>query len=725
MDNIAIKLNGVFLDLPDDFKLRIRMRGPLFKRDYIPRSYTFPFDIPATQKNLQAMGFRNRLDIRARRFSDNVELYLMGNLYGFGIMYVRRYRSGKFDTDILIDLGTLDDKVENKTLKDVNYGDAINLGETPDDVVATAKDYVINASVDKKVTFPSVRNIGFYKGKNDYFGKFVNNYVRFIDEGTLGQLDYRKMLDGDTIEINYYLEEEDEHKTITLTARDSPDLTKDEISSGLDPEVPGTETFPSYYSFTKWIQHIQIQLISNKVFNKYFRVEGISNYFTFQLNFNAIEIIANETSDKVRITGGIITSINWKDEVNVFDELYHNSVLNYYRIDVFPRDRTPTLFAARTGRYHTLCPFPYLSFIYKSIFETLELPFQNDFALDSEIDSLIMYQNFALDELQSNGYNGYKKIFEIRQIVPDIDLRDFLLAINQMFCLIIYKNRTTGKYYLKALKDVVKDTRRKDWNKYCKNKKDPGKEYLFEDGIRLTMNYDSADDLTDTRQLGFDERELKESVNDVQDLPIIGNVANEIRLVEGVQKYYQVQEDLTTWLYYSDNFYDYKVGDEKININTDASTMHMSVHESDKGDFEWLIPESDQPGSSNEFGIGINNYGLKLLFFRGMYKTSDDYDYPLASSDIFDYAGNTIANYRLIWDSPEGLFNVWWRDWYNVLNDSEKTQTYFNIEFSELLNFDFTEKVTFNDQTFYVDEIEFIIEMNKGITQQKQILYRS
>lgn len=719
MSHIAIKLNETFLDLPKDLKLRIRNRGPLFNREFIPRSYTYPFKLDPTPTNMAAFGFRNKLEISKRRYDDSVELYIMGSLYSSdSVMYVRNFTNDQFDVDILMDLGALDDSIEGKTLKDIDYGPTEELGATTGDVLDLAKTKSLTANSSNKYCFPTIRNIGFYKDKNTSFGMYYNHIVYMSATKVISPPgDYKKWLDGDTITIEYYLVEEDETKTITLTTRDDPDTSIDEISSGLDPDVPGTG-FPAMFSLTKWIKHIQIQLNDIKDFSDHFDISYIDFLFA-----DGLQIRCKETTDKIRIVNFSISSVNWDTIFDHRNTEFRQSFLNYYYEDEFIEDAKIQSGQLGAQRHYTMCPFLYLSFMHDSIFNSLSIPFENKFASNSEIDTLILYQNFALDE-RINRNNILMKSFEYSQIVPDVDVKKFLLAINQLFCLVIYKERITGKYFLKPLKDIASDASYEDWNSFEMLAKRIDKEFLFEEGIVLSMNHDTADELANERQLAIDDRVLKDSVADLASLPAVGNTKNDIRLVEDIQKYYTVDDDLVTWNYYSDNFYPYKIPDENIKINTEIGTMHMSTVKSEKHEFEWLVPESNQPGSSNEFDLGINSYGLKLLFFRGMQENSLGDDYPLASSDVFNYNGDKIGNFRLTWGGSEGLYNVWWKDWYTILNAAEKTTTYFRIPINRLMNFDFTKKITFKNQVFFADEIEFLIENDKGITEQKQTLYR-
>lgn len=724
MDHIAIKINGSFLDLSPNLQLRIRMRGPLFKRDFLPRSYTYPFKIPATPKNNKILGYRHLTDAHQRNFQDTVELYLEGQLFGEGLLNIRSYSNGEFDSDILLDLGAFDELIKDKTLKDVDYGDPIHMGATTNDVLAQAKDLSINAAPHRKITFFPIRNIGFYDDKNLFFGVHVNQWVRFYSDGHfVPGMD--NINENDTIEIDIYDVENDESHSFTWTAKDDPDLSLNQFSSNSDPNVP-TTGFPPIQTAILYLDFIRKQLIENEDFNEWFTFKAEPSIFTFSgFDVDAFKITCKEDSSKVIITRAVLTSLNWgtdPSQTQIFDEVYEQSFLNYYDNNEYQKDISSDLTVR--GRYYTLCPFAYMEYILERIFKTENVHFINEFFLKNpEIRTLVLYQNYALDLIAANGLNELKKSFSINQIIPEETVKKFIVDFNKLFGLILYKKRSNNTFYLISLKSILKQNQYEDWSKYPILKVDT-KNFNFVNGHRLSMIMDSRDQFVEQRQIQLDGSTLKPAVATISDLPITGNTANDIRLVEDTQQFYKVGSDLVTWSFYSDNFNDHVLGNEDEKVNTSFSTLHMSFVKSEKRDFFWLVPESIQKGSSDEFDIGINDYGLKLLFYRGMFPKSDGQTYPLGSSDVFDYNGNKIADYRLTWNGEEGLYNQWWKEWLEMLNATEKFETYLNLPFSVLMNLDHTQIKRINNAKYLLDELEFTIDIKKGLTQQKQTLYR-
>lgn len=61
---IRLELNNTALSLDEKARLTIRLHNPAFDTALVSRAYSFPFSIPATGKNLRALGHINRIDVR-------------------------------------------------------------------------------------------------------------------------------------------------------------------------------------------------------------------------------------------------------------------------------------------------------------------------------------------------------------------------------------------------------------------------------------------------------------------------------------------------------------------------------------------------------------------------------------------------------------------------------------------------------------------------------------
>jgi len=61
-----ISPEGISLDLPDDLAIEMEFNNPLFAEDSIVGDYSLNFTLDATDANMKAFRFVNRIEVRER-----------------------------------------------------------------------------------------------------------------------------------------------------------------------------------------------------------------------------------------------------------------------------------------------------------------------------------------------------------------------------------------------------------------------------------------------------------------------------------------------------------------------------------------------------------------------------------------------------------------------------------------------------------------------------------
>lgn len=61
---IKLLVQNTALDLDEKARMTIRLHNPAFDADLVSRAYSFPFSIPASGRNMRALGHINRLDVK-------------------------------------------------------------------------------------------------------------------------------------------------------------------------------------------------------------------------------------------------------------------------------------------------------------------------------------------------------------------------------------------------------------------------------------------------------------------------------------------------------------------------------------------------------------------------------------------------------------------------------------------------------------------------------------
>lgn len=85
---LDLRINNISLELAPRTRVRYTLDNPIFDAEGLPRGYSFPFRITATPANLQALGYANRLDIRAKQRKYAGILYIAGIPIETGVVQI-------------------------------------------------------------------------------------------------------------------------------------------------------------------------------------------------------------------------------------------------------------------------------------------------------------------------------------------------------------------------------------------------------------------------------------------------------------------------------------------------------------------------------------------------------------------------------------------------------------------------------------------------------------
>jgi hypothetical protein len=115
---IALEVNGSYLDLLPAQEVTLTSNSPLFDRDRIDRVFSLPFSLPATPRNILALGPFNRIDSDVAQ-AVPAKLYLLGSLYEQG--FLRLVSPGIAQAEFVFQGGALflRERLERLRLKDL------------------------------------------------------------------------------------------------------------------------------------------------------------------------------------------------------------------------------------------------------------------------------------------------------------------------------------------------------------------------------------------------------------------------------------------------------------------------------------------------------------------------------------------------------------------------------------------------------------------------------
>lgn len=116
---LDIRVNNQSLDLKPGQGTRFVNRNPIFDRERINRSFTYPFTLDNTPNNLAALGYANRIDNYASSDTLTARVYLHGLLYEVGILKITNVNKADIEINIKSPEITLLEEIDKVKVRDL------------------------------------------------------------------------------------------------------------------------------------------------------------------------------------------------------------------------------------------------------------------------------------------------------------------------------------------------------------------------------------------------------------------------------------------------------------------------------------------------------------------------------------------------------------------------------------------------------------------------------
>jgi hypothetical protein len=345
-----------------------------------------------------------------------------------------------------------------------------------------------------------------------------------------------------------------------------------------------------------------------------------------------------------------------------------------------------------------ISPFPYLGYVVNRIFNNFGFVLkENILTTDPDLKQLVIYNNHDSANLVSvtrpvtktifgkrtDGAWGYIQrtvivttitrefnTWNLKDFLPDMLIKDFILAIRNLFNLAITIDNQGFASIVKR-KDLVTSGKSKPLNA-----KAMGRPLVtISDntaGVKLHWEHEPNDLLFSEgfKNIYEDPKLLKPPVNTIDELALISATINEIRLVTSYGLYYQYSGEEVdgvteySWKVFSNDFQDFIIGEKPEEYTALASTLPMIHYQRSIGGPIIRCPQAAQLSSSIIRSVSLP-CSLRFLFYRGMVEDSTGTPYPYGSSDAFDSAGEILpdASLSLKWQGDTGLYNQLWKDY--------------------------------------------------------------
>lgn len=136
MTNIGIEINGEFLDL-NAAAVRLEKVNPFFIQDVYQGDFSFPFELPATEKNIRILKHVNSAEIINRVTEYTAWLYLYGAPHSKTKLTVNKTTRRSISAILNGGIKTL--STAALKLSEIDLGEDFNLGGTNTEIAAKAK----------------------------------------------------------------------------------------------------------------------------------------------------------------------------------------------------------------------------------------------------------------------------------------------------------------------------------------------------------------------------------------------------------------------------------------------------------------------------------------------------------------------------------------------------------------------------------------------------------
>lgn len=384
----------------------------------------------------------------------------------------------------------------------------------------------------------------------------------------------------------------------------------------------------------------------------------------------------------------------------------------------------------------SIVPAIYLSFLLEQVFKSAGWKLAGNVLTDPGFMKLTMQSFQAIRWCDFKWNLGHSKFLFTALPNVSFDLADHVPQSKTVGQLVTNLKTRFGWYfdfdsntktaYLLAYKNH-NNTSAKNWTRYVSagynaEYQEPAK--IFS----LINNIDSND--TYPVILKIDESELLPPVYSIETLPDASLYAEGTAIFVFLQNsYYATQYNTGSgvfeWIFFSHNVGNYEPDKADTSIESDIGTMPVEIRYHRSG-YQALIPVCHQLGNFFNSKVGVQDWGMRLLFYHGMVSDQKQ-DNSFTGALLYPYASChnlTIDNHELgAWSIPyrheylavnDGTYDYWWKEWLKLLSIQDTRTFTLQLPITEL------KKFSFND-TIVIDNVFFVVVSFKEVLPYKGV----
>lgn len=398
--------------------------------------------------------------------------------------------------------------------------------------------------------------------------------------------------------------------------------------------------------------------------------------------------------------------------------------------------------AYQTAKNWNVTPFVYISWFFNRLFAKYNYAAIID--LSASEQNIVFYNHFANPNWQwqytASGFDNatslfidwYHNVINLNNLLPNQPLETVLNALQQLLNLAFITNSiantitiaSKNTYLLADADNVV------DWSALIQ----PDSIRItrpFNNGYVITTQHDSTDDqkTESIQNFAIDNYFFHGYFQDFAGLSAINQ--DDIRQNSIVILYsdnyaynavYNTTSSLWEWQLSVHNNRGINLNPQQLTLNAVFDTPIVESVEV-SGD-HIKIPVVEQPLNGLQ-GIPDPIFGwapardkkdcnIRFMHYAGFQYSALSNQYPMLSVDNRDIDGNPITNgIRLLWDGPDGLYETYYKQWFNFIQCSREIQLEVNLSETDWIALDITRQVYFLSSYFLIVKIEMAFPVTK------------
>ncbi|MEI6060696.1 MAG: hypothetical protein WCR72_08310 [Bacteroidota bacterium] len=673
---LSIKIGDSFIPTDPTISLPLVLRSPLFDNDQgkTPGSFVFNVSLPATPELRKEFKYAHRASRLGRATAQLPFVIRFGSLYYTGSCYLKEANATSYEVLFTIRNGDFAAEIGSDTLKSLDLGgENIMTG-----LLAWATrntDVVIR---ENRAAAPFVMLIPIFDhiklDNNSTMSSFGNTFVAPVAGA------YKKRIIITT--------ERGEVQNVNL------EVKKNGVLFGHYPLIVGMAILD--YTYTLLAHDIlTFAVYAESVTNRdrtaeLLEITILAESCLTLVNgspFEGIELTSQDTSafalfpmENTNLFDNFPKDEFQIDNVNI-SQVYSESfyIQNYWKEGCFPYLLSEIKNGEHVVAMNVFTPFVYIKFILDRIalkykYELKDCPFSTD----PNYFNAVLFNAFAENTYQNDDASmiGVKPTFNLSDHVPDVLISTFLNAICKLTGTRIDVDTEFRTITFVHLRAVIESQASDPFPGIITSPMIVTVEDEFK-GYKLTFKAD-GDKYIKQRIVERDPKHVyKGSVPALNYLPPTGNQVNDQYLTLLSNEFYvwKYSTELyhLAWVYHSKNFFlSLTHGTEPfLTISADIGPVidHRVQDETASApEFRIMIlPITWQAGNFEGYPDMSEDYGLQVLFYKGLHPDSYGNTYPLAVSASVDFTGGNFDNINLCLD---GLApNVYteklkqWLDW--------------------------------------------------------------